>query len=656
MARRIQPRLLALALAMGVAAALAQQAGLTASLELAAYDRLWQQGPAGRAAVPVTLLRLDDTSRQRLGRWPWPAGAQAQLLDQLRQAAVVIWPADGDLAPVVRQAISRHGRVMLASHPGQTAPVHVTGLLGAGPLGFRQDRDLWVRAMAGPLPDVAWLATHVATPRVPPAARWVQFVPADQLPEQSLAQVATLPPTAWQGRIVVVDVEDSPWATVMTPVGRLSPMAVVAQAAASTLAGQDRQPQPPGAVTAGAMALALLAGWAWQVLSPWRAVPALAALSGAIMVSDAALYAYGRTWLPWPTWLLALWGGYGVLALQRQIAGNRMLAVVVDQLLNSYKERKVRHAFTTGPLHRHRALPGANLPFEDRIAVVGEIARTFHAERGFFQMLLESNHQPVLVVDGDAGIFVCNAAGQQLLGREVIGKNLFDLLAPMVPQAQLDDMRLGFQRAWLSNNPYQRFLPIGEHTYRANLVPTRDVEGMLCLFDDVTALHERANTDALTGLWNRRFFDEQIEVEMSRARRYRDYHVALVFVDIDHFKRFNDECGHLVGDRVLKTVANVVKGVVRTSDFAVRYGGEELAILLTHTDQEGARLFAERLRQRVADAPLFDEHGNPLERRVTVSVGVAGFAGDANASALLGRADEALYRSKSAGRNQVSVA
>jgi diguanylate cyclase (GGDEF)-like protein len=179
---------------------------------------------------------------------------------------------------------------------------------------------------------------------------------------------------------------------------------------------------------------------------------------------------------------------------------------------------------------------------------------------------------------------------------------------------------------------------------------------MLCLFDDVTALHERANTDSLTGLWNRRFFDEQIDVEMARARRYRDYSISLVLIDIDHFKRFNDEFGHVVGDRVLKTVSNVLKGVVRTSDFAVRYGGEELAVLLTHTDQEGARLFGERLRQKVENAALTDEHGNPLMRRVTISVGVAGYASDAHAIAFLRRADEALYRSKAAGRNQVSVA
>jgi diguanylate cyclase (GGDEF)-like protein len=655
MPRHIQPRLLALALAMGVAAALAQTTGITALLDRAAYDRLLPHLAPPRAGAPVTLLQLDGPALTRSGRWPWPDSAQAALLDQLQEARVVVWPATPPPGAALRAAIGRHGKVLLAQTAG-AAPAHLPGLLGAGPYGFRLDGDLRVRAITGPVPDVAWLAAHVTAPPPPPTERWPQFTPPDHLTVHAFSQMDRLPAATWRGQTVFVDVEDSPWARVTTPLGALPPMAVAAQATASTLTGQDRRPLPPWAMAAGALLLALFAGWAWQVAAPRKAISALGTISMVIVFADVPLYAFGHTWLPWPSWLGALWGGYGILAVQQQIAANRTLAIVVDQLLNSYKERKARHAFTTGPLNRHRSLAGAVLPFEDKVAVVGEIARTFHAERGFFQMLLESNHQPVMVVDGDAGVFVSNAAGQQLFGTEVIGKNLFDLMAPLVPQAHLEDMRVGLQRAWLSHNPYQRFLSIGDHTYRANLVPTRDVEGMLCLFDDVTALHERANTDALTGLWNRRFFDEQIEVEMSRAKRYRDYHISLVLIDVDHFKRFNDEFGHVVGDKVLKIVANVLKGVVRTSDFAVRYGGEELAVLLTHTDQEGARLFAERLRQKVADAPLSDDHGNPLMRRVTISVGVAGFAGDAHALAFLRRADEALYRSKSDGRNKVSVA
>lgn len=655
MSRRIQPRLLALALAMGVAAALAQIAGLTAPLDRIAYDRLLPHLPAAAQTGRLVLLRLDAAAIAHAGRWPWPDEAQAALLDRL-QGATVVWPATKLPGPALQAAIARHGRVIMALTDDDLPTMHLPGLLGSGPYGFRRDGDLRVRRLAAPGADVAWLAAHPTGAPPAPPARWPQFTPVTHLPVQPISGLDRLPTAAWQGRTAFLDVEDSPWATVVTPTGALRPMAVVAQATASTLAGQDRHPLPPWAMVAGALLLALLAGYAWQAAAPRPAIAALGAVSLGIVVADVPLYAFGHTWLPWPTWLGALWGGYAVLTIHRQVLANRMLAIVVDQLLNSYKERKARHAFTTGPLHHHRSLASANLPFEDKIAVVGEIARTFHAERGFFQMLLESNHQPVMVVDGDAGVFVCNAAGQQLFGRDLIGRNLFDLLAPHVAQAHLEDVRLGLQRAWLSNTPYQRFLPIGDHTYRVNLVPTRDVEGMLCLFDDVTALHERANTDALTGLWNRRFFDEQIEVEMARARRYRDYHLSLVLLDIDHFKRFNDEFGHLVGDKVLKIVANVVKGVVRTSDFAVRYGGEELAVLLTHTDQEGARLFAERLRQKVAEAPLADEHGNPLMRKVTISVGVAGYAGDAHALAFLRRADDALYRSKSAGRNQVSVA
>ena len=107
--------------------------------------------------------------------------------------------------------------------------------------------------------------------------------------------------------------------------------------------------------------------------------------------------------------------------------------------------------------------------------------------------------------------------------------------------------------------------------------------------------------------------------------------------------------------RPAATVADVVKSAVRTTDFAVRYGGEEMAILLTHTDADGAAIFAERLRQRVAATPLADEQGNRL-RQVTVSVGVAVMQGDTEPASLLARCDGALYASKRAGRNRVTLA
>jgi diguanylate cyclase (GGDEF)-like protein len=162
-------------------------------------------------------------------------------------------------------------------------------------------------------------------------------------------------------------------------------------------------------------------------------------------------------------------------------------------------------------------------------------------------------------------------------------------------------------------------------------------------------LQHRATTDALTQLHNRGAFDQKLEEEVSRAMRH-DLPLSLVLLDIDHFKAWNDEFGHPAGDEVLRRVAGVLATTARVSDVVARVGGEEFAILLTHTDRAGAAVVAERFRAAVAD-----ETWEP--RPVTISVGFASFSPlDRTGDALVARADHALYLSKQAGRNRVSAA
>lgn len=162
-------------------------------------------------------------------------------------------------------------------------------------------------------------------------------------------------------------------------------------------------------------------------------------------------------------------------------------------------------------------------------------------------------------------------------------------------------------------------------------------------------------TDALTGINNRRFFDQRIHEEIERAGR-QDEPLSCLFIDIDHFKAVNDNHGHQVGDRVLHRVAKLLQSHLRRSDVLARYGGEEFAMLLGNTAAGGAIEIAERLRQAVAtktgDLPA-----------VTVSIGVATLrpaetsaANEQQASGLLLAADQALYAAKESGRNRVCVA
>ena len=161
-------------------------------------------------------------------------------------------------------------------------------------------------------------------------------------------------------------------------------------------------------------------------------------------------------------------------------------------------------------------------------------------------------------------------------------------------------------------------------------------------------LHEReAITDALTGLYNRRWLDQRLPRLIARHQRAQRP-LSLLAIDIDHFKHFNDDFGHATGDLVLAAVARTVLEQLRPSDLAARYGGEEFFVVLPDTSLEGALVAAERVRARIAAA-----RPNGVERATTVSIGIAELMPSEDASSLQSRADKMLYLAKAKGRNRV---
>jgi two-component system, cell cycle response regulator len=262
----------------------------------------------------------------------------------------------------------------------------------------------------------------------------------------------------------------------------------------------------------------------------------------------------------------------------------------------------------------------------------------------YLSSLFGARNQPVL------GAF--DAARQRILfpGSKVMPASV--AILPLTRWGQLvGSLNLGSTRS-------DRFAP-GMAT---NFIEWLAAVASVCL--ENVANNERLKhiglTDALTGVHNRRYFEQRLREEVDRALR-KGSPLSCLLLDLDHFKQVNDRHGHLIGDAVLREVAEQVKDQLRLSDAMARYGGEEFAVLLVQTHATTARAIAERIRERIA-AQSFKVHDG-AELKVTLSIGIStvmeelrGADVDAHARDLVGRADHALYTAKHSGRNRVSAA
>lgn len=297
----------------------------------------------------------------------------------------------------------------------------------------------------------------------------------------------------------------------------------------------------------------------------------------------------------------------------------------------------------------------------DRLVGLGPVDRT---------VVMEELRDPVVVLDGKGRIVDVNRAAEEVLDFEVYGDVPVELgtLWAGSRQSGTDERSRVTLPVSANGDGEQRTFEV-----TATFLEGRGSDGRVAMvLRDVTArdrmemelreahqevkqanekLERLANTDSLTGLPNRRRFMEVLDGEIERAGRYeRD--LSIVLADLDHFKRVNDNWGHLVGDDVLRATARALHSVCRDVDLAGRVGGEELALILPETSREGAESVAERLRRRIAALRHEAPDGEIFE--VTASLGVAWLDDDVSSREdLLRAADRALYRAKDGGRNQV---
>lgn len=291
-----------------------------------------------------------------------------------------------------------------------------------------------------------------------------------------------------------------------------------------------------------------------------------------------------------------------------------------------------------------------------------------------FRSIVEHCADAIVAIDGTQRIVLFNRAASALFGyrpEDALGRPI-DMLLPEPARQYHADLVSGFaqehvrarymadRRADISGlRADGTEFPAGISILRSH-ADERLI--MVAIVRDRTeqrrlqkSLEKLANTDPLTGALNRRAFDANTRAMCEAAARERR-HLALLMMDIDHFKALNDTHGHTVGDLAIVEVFERFAGSLRGSDLLGRWGGEEFVALLADSDLEGARATAERVRARVADTPISrPESGHVVQ--LTASFGVAVFRpGEDTPETLVARADDALYRAKREGRNRVRAA
>ena len=231
---------------------------------------------------------------------------------------------------------------------------------------------------------------------------------------------------------------------------------------------------------------------------------------------------------------------------------------------------------------------------------------------------------------------------------------MFDIIREQLPVAEsIFEMEL-FDEDYLQDitDTAREILMIRNlHTLSEN----RDLEEQKSqLESENNLLQQEASSDGLTGVYNRRFFEETVEKEFATAGRH-DWPLSVIFVDVDRFKQINDSHGHQSGDKILREVANLLKNNVRESDIVARYGGDEFVLLLPGLARAGAETIAQRMVEDVRKTAVKGADGESVS--ITLSLGVATYdaeSGFADSAALLAAADEALYHSKRNGRDQLT--
>ncbi len=279
-------------------------------------------------------------------------------------------------------------------------------------------------------------------------------------------------------------------------------------------------------------------------------------------------------------------------------------------------------------------------------------------QRQELEAIIQSSTEAIVITDARGRIKETNKAFQRIFGCEAsqaTGKYLSSFLPQWTTLLRKDQPHTAHESSG-KRQDHESF-PVSVAYTRLVIDALTVYVGFVTDLSDVKRVQDKlqheATHDFLTGLNNRRYFDDQLQIEVERSRR-SGQPLSLLMLDIDRFKRINDDYGHMVGDRALEALATELRRQARAGDVVSRFGGEEFVLLMPNTSQPNAAIIAERLR--AATEQLRVHHEN-LMLRFTVSIGVSGEFNVSNGTAdeLLATADKALYAAKEGGRNRVEM-
>jgi diguanylate cyclase (GGDEF)-like protein/PAS domain S-box-containing protein len=301
------------------------------------------------------------------------------------------------------------------------------------------------------------------------------------------------------------------------------------------------------------------------------------------------------------------------------------------------------------------------------VATCRNLQRFLHQAEETARALLNATTDSAILIDAKGKILAINEIAAKRLSKhnvDMVHKNLLDILPPTLAQQR----KSRIDQVLDTGDPLQFEDDYAGTTFLNSLYPVFDRQGKiqnLAYFSrDITARRqieqelresekrykELSITDGLTNLYNSRHFYTILELEINRAHRYRRA-LALLMIDIDDFKRFNDTYGHQAGDKVLAQTGAVIRSALREADTGYRYGGEEFAVILPETVGPGAVQLSERIRKELAEMPILLKA--KTNDHITASMGVSELQEKDKLSEFVKRADENLYAAKKEGKNRV---